>query len=72
MSTSYHTTTELSMALDRVVPSMAQGLTIMTPAGGSLTLLPGKLADRLADELSHALRLELMRRGVPSMEGQPS
>jgi hypothetical protein len=62
MSTTFHTSVELTMALQRLVPSMAHGLTISTPAGGSITLLPGRLADRLADELSQHLRLELMRR----------
>jgi hypothetical protein len=40
---------------------MAHGLTISTTAG-TITLLPGRLSDRLADELSQGLRLELMRR----------
>lgn len=69
-STACHTTVELSMALARVAPAMAQGLTIITPAGGQLTLLPGRLAERLADELSQALRLELMRRGVSVPPGE--
>ena len=70
MSTSFHTTVELSVALERLVPAMAQGLTIMTPSGGMLTLLPGRLVDRLADELSQALRLELMRRDVSETMGR--
>ena len=72
MSTASCTTVELGMALDRLVPAMAHGLTILTPAGGSLVLLPGRLADRLADELSQGLRLELMRREVRLAEGLQS
>jgi hypothetical protein len=68
MSTAHHTTVELSMALDRLVPAMAHGLTILTPAGGQITLPPGRLADRLADELSQGIRLELMRREVAGLE----
>lgn len=61
MSTTFHTPAELSQALNQLVPAMAKGLTIQA-GGHSLTLLPGLLADRLADELCLGLMVELKSR----------
>ena len=57
-----HTEVELRYALNNLPAAMAaRGLTIKAGAY-EITLLPGRLADRLVDELSQGLRLELMRR----------
>lgn len=66
MSTAHHTTVELSMALDRLVPAMTHGFTILTPAGGQITLAQGCLAERMTDELCLGLMVELVRRGAQS------
>lgn len=66
MSTRFHTSAELSLALNQLVPAIGvHGLTIQA-GGHSITLLPGRLADRLSDELAQALRLDLMRHDVRS------
>lgn len=66
MSTQFHTPAELEAALHLLVPAMGtHGLTIQA-GGHSFTLLPGRLADRLSDELAQALRLDLMRHDVRS------
>lgn len=72
MSTAHHTTVELSMALDRLVPAMTRGFTILTPAGGQITLAPGGLVDRMADELCLGLMVELVSRGVQVPQGAQS
>lgn len=72
MSTAFHTPGELQAALARLVPAMGSGLTITTASGESLTLNPGRLVDRLADELSQGLRLELMRREARQLMGVPA
>ena len=61
MSLAFHTPAELQLALSALVPAMGFGLTIQT-GGHSITLPPGRLADRLSDELAQGLRLEVMRR----------
>lgn len=71
MSTTFHTTAELRAALNKLAPAMGSGFTITTASGEQLSLLSGRLADRLADELSQGLRLDLMRREhVDSMAAQ--
>jgi hypothetical protein len=72
MSTAHHTTVELSMALDRLVPAMTHGFTILTPAGRQITLAPGRLVDRMADELFLGLMVELKRRGAQVPQGAQS
>lgn len=72
MSTAFHTTDELRAALTRLVPAMAGGLTITTPSGESLSLLPGRLADRLADELCIDLMLVLKHREQRETVGRSS
>jgi len=62
VSTTYHTTDELRYALNNLPAAMAaRGLTIRAGAY-EITLLPGRLADRLADELSQGLQLNVMQR----------
>lgn len=72
MSTAHHTTVELSMALDRLVPAMTHGFTILTAAGGQITLAPGRLVDRMADELCLGLMVELKSRGAQVPQGAQS
>lgn len=61
-STSFHMLAELNMAQICLLPAMAsQGLQI-SAGGHTITLLPGRLVDRLADELAQQLRLEVLRR----------
>lgn len=69
MSTAHHTTVELSMALNRLIPAMQHGFTIITPAGGSITLLPGRPAELLRDELAQQINLELARRAARERSG---
>jgi hypothetical protein len=72
MSTTFHTTDELRFALETIVPAMrARGFTIKTP-GYEFSLLPGRLADRLADELDLDLRLNVMHRTERERAGQSS
>ena len=57
-----HTEAELRYALNNLPDAMAaRGVTIKAGAY-EITLLPGRLTDRLADELSQGLRLDVMRR----------
>lgn len=61
-STRVHSDSELHMAQHRLLPAMGvHGLQIVS-GGHSITLLPGRLVDRLADELAQQLRLEVLRR----------
>jgi hypothetical protein len=62
MSLQFHTACELEMAAQQLTADMAQGFTILTPSGRSFTLLPGKPAERLRDELALQLQMENARR----------
>jgi hypothetical protein len=67
-STAMHTDAELRYVLNNLPDAMAaRGVTIKAGAF-EIKLLPGRLADRLADELSQGLRLDVMRREVQWLE----
>jgi hypothetical protein len=61
-STHFHSAAELSAAEQFLVPAMREGVLTLSAGGHSITLLPGRLSERLADELAQQLRLEELRR----------
>lgn len=69
MSLTFHTNTELDTAASTLLPDMAQGFTIQTPSGRSFSLMPGRAAELLRDELGLQLQMEIARRGVRNRSG---